>query len=363
MKTRHFLCSILMGLLSTGSIPGIAVAQAPLEVLIVASSHVNTDPAAEYRPIVEKLKAYQPDLVFGEYVSAPDMKQLPADNYAKSAFIPRYHYVRRRNPTARLMSDAALARAEKALAAFPYYHKTRIDVARHHVLSYDPANAAYQLYVLEQEMKSRFGADEQVYYARVFGGADSLRLKGFLRPNNEYGKIFFPLLYELRQARIYGMDSQQYDADWGHAWQAAREQVEAMQARVKADSTLPEAATARRIKAATAAYSRFWDQADDVPGAYRIMNGPAYAGVDEGMNFLGGEALYGFPGFPTEQVKAMKAQWVLRNEAMCANVVQRARQQQARRVVVAVGASHGHIMRELLSRMPGVKVIGYNELP
>ncbi|WBA40945.1 hypothetical protein [Hymenobacter canadensis] len=47
---------------------------------------------------------------------------------------------------------------------------------------------------------------------------------------------------------------------------------------------------------------------------------------------------------------------------MCANVVRLARQQGARRVVVAVGASHGQVLSELLRATPGVKVVSFNEL-
>ena len=85
--------------------------------------------------------------------------------------------------------------------------------------------------------------------------------------------------------------------------------------------------------------------------------------VDQPVNFYGGVALYGALGFPTDEVKAMKAQWMLRNQGMCANVVRLARQQGARRVVVAVGASHGQVLSELLRETPGVKVVSFNELP
>lgn len=352
-----WLLALLMGSAS------VAVAQQPLEVLVVASSHVNMSPAEEYRPIIEKLKAYKPEMVFSENVSATEMQQLPDATYARAVFLPRYRYVQQRNPKAKPMTARAAAKADKALMEFPYYHTTRINLALGHLLNYERANSEYQLYVLEQHMKPRFGAQELAYYNQVFGGSDSLLRKKLLRPTSEYQKIFFPLVYELQQPRIYSMDCQQYDGPWSLAWQSASEAVKNLKARAKADPTLPEAAIVQKIAASSAAYSNFWKDIDTNLGAYQAMSTPRYDALDEGVNFYGGEALYGESGFPTDQIKAMKAQWKLRNEGMCANIVRQARAQGARRVVVAVGSSHGQTMRNMLNQMPGVKAVGFNELP
>ncbi|QNH62496.1 DUF5694 domain-containing protein [Hymenobacter sediminicola] len=340
-----------------------AAAQAPLEVLVVASSHVNGSPAEEYRPIIDKLKAYKPDMVFSENVSAAEMQQLPTDGYSRQMFGPRYQYVQRLSPRAKPLSDKAVAKTEKALVGFPYYHNARTDLARHYVLNYDRSGAEYQLYVLETHMKPRFGKQELAYYTTVFGSSDSLRAKKLIRPTSEYQTIYFPLVYELNHPRIYPMDCQLYDEPWSLAWQRTQKSVEALLARAKADSTLPEAATARKIAASKKAYSHFWNDINTSLDAYLAMSTPRYDALDEAFNFYGGEALYGAPGFPTEEVKAMKAQWLLRNQGMCANIVRQARAQGARRVVVAVGASHGQILRELLAQVPGVKAIRFTELP
>ncbi|SNC76463.1 hypothetical protein SAMN06265337_3399 [Hymenobacter gelipurpurascens] len=351
---------LLALLLGTASV---AVAQQPLEVLIVASSHVNMSPAEEYRPIIEKLKAYKPEMVFSENVSATEMQQMPDDAYPRALFLPRYRYVQQRNPKAKPLTARAVAKADKSLMDFPYYHKTRMNLALSHILSYDRANSEYQLYVLDEHMKPRFGKQELAYYNQVFGGSDSLRRKKLVRPTSEYQTIFFPLVYELQQPRIYSMDCQRYNESWGQAWQHASEAVKNLKARAKADPTLPEAATVQKIAASSTAYNNFWKDSETSLQAYQAMSTPRYDTLDEAVNFYGGEALYGAPGFPTEQIQAMKAQWKLRNEGMCANIVRQARAQGARRVVVAVGASHGHTMRDMLNQLPGVKAVGFNDLP
>jgi Family of unknown function (DUF5694) len=335
----------------------------PLEIMVVASSHGNPGAPATYRPIIDKLKAYQPDMIFAECVSATDMQQLPDANYARRMFMPRRQFVLQRNPRAAPLTPRQAEKARQALAGFPYYHKTRIDLARSYVLGSDRANAEYQLYILDELMKPRFGAQELAYYNTVFGNSDSLRSRRLVRHTTEYQQIYFPLAYELKHAQIYPMDCQQYDAGWSAAWEQADKQVKALEARFKLDSTSAEATTWRKMNAAGTAYASYGPTTKTPLALYQALNAPAYAQVDEPANFYGGTALYGAPGFPTDEVKAMKAQWLLRNQGMCANVVRLARQQGARRVVVAVGASHGQLMRELLSQTPGVKVVGFNDLP
>ncbi|WBO83890.1 DUF5694 domain-containing protein [Hymenobacter yonginensis] len=356
---RHLLFCLLLVL----PLAARSQSAAPLEVVMVASSHVNTGPAASYRPVIEKLKACKPDMIFGEYISATELQQLPADNYASRMFRPRQQFVQQRSPKARPLTARQMEKARQALAGFPYYHKTRMELARSYVLGSDRANAEYQLYLLNQEMKPRFGAQELAYFNTVFGGSDSLKQRRLVRSTSEYHKIFFPLAYELQHPQIYPMDCQLYDAAWSAAWEQADKQVNALGARFKLDSTSAEATTWRRMNAAGTAYANYGPTTNEPLAVYQSLNVPAYAQVDEPANFYGGVALYGAPGFPTEEVKAMKAQWMLRNQGMCANVVRLARQQGARRVVVAVGASHGQLMTELLRAMPGVKVVSFNELP
>ncbi|RSK46479.1 DUF5694 domain-containing protein [Hymenobacter perfusus] len=356
---RHLLFCLLLAL----PLAARSQSAAPLEVVVVASSHGNPNPAASYRPIIEKLKAYKPDMIFGEYISAAEMQQLPADSYAPRMFRTRRQFVQQRSPKARPLTARQMEKARQALAGFPYYHKTRMDLARSYVLGFDRANAEYQLYLLNQEMKPRFGGQELAYFNTVFGGSDSLQRQRLVRPNSEYHKIFFPLAYELQHPQIYPMDCQLYDAAWSAAWEQTDKQVTALGARFKLDSTSAEATTWRRMNAAGTAYANYGPATNTPLAVYQALNAPAYAEVDEPANFYGGVALYGAPGFPTEEVKAMKAQWLLRNQGMCANVVRLARQQGARRVVVAVGASHGQLMTELLNATPGVKVVSFNVLP
>ncbi|RYG22028.1 MAG: hypothetical protein EOO07_01010 [Chitinophagaceae bacterium] len=69
--------------------------------------------------------------------------------------------------------------------------------------NWDRGNFDYQVYVLENYMKQNFGKEEKAAYNKMFGGIDSLKKLGVIRPGSEYNKIYFPLIYQLGQNQIY----------------------------------------------------------------------------------------------------------------------------------------------------------------
>ncbi|SET06210.1 DUF5694 domain-containing protein [Hymenobacter actinosclerus] len=353
--------SVLIGLL--GAAPRPARAQQPLEVVILAASHYNGSLAATYQPIIKKLRAYQPDMVFGEYLTAADAQALPATNQYQQAHQRRVSYLRRRALTTDPLTSRAAAAANRQLRRQPQLVRPRIDLARYYTFANDRGNAEYQLYLLEEPLKKNLTAADQAYYTQAMGPVDSLRKVRLVRPLTEYHKIIFPLLTEMGQAQLYGMDCQRYDEPWNEAYGQAITQNNALKAAFLIDSSTAQADTYRRMVATRTAYFAYLNQSDDDVEVYRLLNSPAYEKIDEALNFFGGEALYGAPGFPTEAVQEMRRQWVLRNQGMCDNVVRQARQQGARRVLVAVGASHGQTMRLLLQKMPNVQVRTFNDLP
>lgn len=354
---------IIGALLLWSGLATAAVAQQPIEVVIVASSHYNGSKPAEYRPIIEKLKAYHPDLVFGEYLSAADAQQLPADQPMARPYQRWQRYLQRRELTAAPLTAKQAAAAQRRLRKGTVPVRTRIDLARYYTLIADRGNAEYQLYLLEEPLKDQLSAADRAYYTQAFGPADSLRKARLVRPLTEYHTIIFPLLRELGQPQLLGMDCQRYDVPWNKASGHVYTQYLALQKAFKADSTTELAATFRRIDDAKKAYFAHINAAATDAEAYRLLNAPAYEQLDAALNFYGGEALYGAPGYPTDAAKEMKVQWQLRNQGMCENVVRQARALGARRVLVAVGASHGQTMREILAQMPQVRVRTYNDLP
>ncbi|MFD2285628.1 hypothetical protein GJU39_09050 [Pedobacter petrophilus] len=342
---------------------GIAIeanAQNQIEIVIVGSAHDNSKSTQNFQAVINKLKNFQPDMVFGEYLPAEDYAKLENDHWAKKAFQNKYDYVQKRNPETVKNIDTKIKKELKALNSFPFYHKTRMDLAVNYAKKWDRGNADYQIFVLETEMKNSFGKEEQAAYVKTLGSSDSLKAIKFFRPGSEYSKIYFPLVYQLKQDQIYNMDCQTYDKPWGIAWAKTDSLYKVMLTKAKADTTSAEAATVKAIDA----YSSFTPEEAKAynEDAYAGMNSQKYSVLDESWNFYGGSHFYGYAGFPTESVKAMMKQWELRNEGMCKNIIDQAKAKKAKRVVVGVGASHRKWMEEILAKNPEVKIINFNDL-
>lgn len=335
-------------------------AQDKLEIVILASSHDNSNSAENFRQIIDRLKKFKPDMVFGEYLSGPELKQLEPTNFGSKTFKPIAQFIDRHQPVTPKNLDAAIAKTRKALSKFAYYHQSRMDLAVNYIKNSDRGNGEYQIFVLENYMKKAFGKKEQAYYEQLFGNLDSLKKGRLWRPNSEYHKIYFPLIYELNQDYIYPMDCQKYDGPWSEAWSKVADIVKKMEAKAKADSLSPEARTLKAIDK-YAAYTSEEEKAFN-KAPYAMMNMPKYAELDACWNFYGGPHFYGYPGYPTEAVKAMIVQWTNRNEGMCENIIRQAKEKKAKRIVVGVGASHRKWMEEILNKRNDVVIVNYNDL-
>lgn len=337
-----------------------AHAQNQIEIVIVGSSHDNSKSTQNFQSVIDKLKNFKPDMVFGEYLPAEDYAKLEDDNWAKKAFKTKVNYINKLNPETPKNIPNQIKKNEKALASFAYYHKTRMNLAVEYAKTWDRGNFDYQMFVLENYMKPKFGREELAAYSTMFGSVDSLKKIGVIRPGSEYSKIYFPLIYQLGQNQIYNMDCQTYDKPWGEAWGKTDSLYKIMAKSAKADSLSPEAKTMNAI-------NKYWSYSEEEEknlssDEYAGMNTAKYGELIEAWNFYGGRKFYGYAGFPTEAVKKMVAQWMLRNEGMCKNILEQAKAKKAKRVVVGVGAAHRVWMEEILAKNPDVKIINYNNL-
>ncbi|NEM98962.1 DUF5694 domain-containing protein [Pontibacter burrus] len=332
-----------------------------IEILIVGSAHGNTNPDDFYRPVIDKLKNYKPDMVFGEYLSPEDQRAAIAAGHLSSKSInKKMDFLQGRDPKG-AAKKVNTAKAYEALNKFAYHHKTRMELARSLYLNHDRGNAEYQFWVLEQQMQNKFEKSEQAYFEKLFGGADTLRKVGLIRKNSEYQRIFFPLVYELGHDRIYAADCQKYEAAWNEATNKAIAKRDAMNAAAKADSTSKEAAAVKAINKYVAEASERMKGIDYTD--YVFLNSALYAELDEHVNFLGGPRFFAEPGFITEEVKQMLYWWEKRNQGICENIIRQAKEKGASKVIVAVGSSHRKGMEEIFAKMPDVKLVNYNDLP
>ncbi len=335
-------------------------AQSQIEIVIVGSNHDNTKSKEDFQAIINKLKNFKPDMVFGEFLPQADYATLGENHWSIKAFEKGRNYLQKLNPEKVNKLSSKIEKNKKALSSFAYYHQARMDLAVNYAKNWDKGNTEYQIFVLENYMKSRFGKEEQAAYTKMFGNIDSLKKYKLYRSDSEYTKIYFPLIYQLNQNQIYNMDCQTYEHEWNKAWRETDSLYKILIAKAKADPTSAEAATVKAINnyyKYTPEELKSFDE-----DSYTSMNTERYGMLDEGWNLYGGRPFYNYPGFPTQSVKEMIKQWTLRNEGMSKNILEQAKAHKARRIVVGVGASHRKWMEEILAKNPEVKIISYNTL-
>lgn len=355
MKTSISILFTLMSLLFGGGV----FAQT-MEIVVVGSDHENKPCAEDYKMVTGKLANFKPDMVFGEYLSPGDYEALEPGTWAYDGMRKAKDFIAKTYSSRPKNMSKKIEQAQRALQKFPYLHKVRMDLAAWYIMQSDRGNADYQIYLIEHEMKKHFGKSEMAYYTQHFGNLDSLKKVRLYRPLSEYTNIYFPLLDSLKQNQIYPMDCQKYDRAWSRAWAKTDSAFKILTKKAKMDSTSAEAKTYAAIQS----YSDFneKDKKMMTKSPYYNMAHPRYGELIDAWNFYGGKHFYGWPGFPDQHVKEMFAQWTLRNEAMCANVLRQAKANHAKRVIVGVGAGHRKLMEEILARDPQVKIVSYMEL-
>jgi hypothetical protein len=358
MKTSNRISIIILFIISTIYS---SFAQEQIEIIVVGAAHnFGKNPTENFRKTIDQLKGFKPDMVFGEYLSAEDFDALDAKCWAKEAYQERFDYVKKLNPEMPKNINRAIKEAYEALDEFAFYHKIRMDLAKNLALTHDRANSAYQAFILEKYMKDALGKEEKVYLNKVFGAVDSLKnLSG--RKSSEYYNIFFPLAYELKQAKIYPMDCQKYDLPWSDAWDKAAVIVKSLEKKAELDSTSAEAQTVKMMNQVGKDYNKMATEPAKKGEQMSFFNTEAYGKIDAQANFYGGEPLYNSAGFPTNEVKEMIKWWIKRNEGMCENVMRQVKANKAKKVVIGVGASHRIWMEDIFKQMPNVKVTNLND--
>ncbi len=342
MKTLLTIALLLVSLFVTAQ-------NQPLDVLIIGTSHdYGKKPTENFAALIEKIAAYQPDAVYGEFLSAEDYDAL-TDYWNKATMEKRYAYMNAIKYPAPANPNKFIRKTTKLLHDHPNYHQERMKLARALYLKHDNANARYQLYRLDKA-RPNFGREEIAAYKAILGEPDSI----YTARSNEYHNIAFPLMDKLHIDQMGAMDSQRHDLNWQAAWDGADSLFRKWEAGL--DSTSADA-----LK-----YKALMKYQNDLQKASRVAEkegrGTEFYNSPEGdeylniINFYGARRLFGTAGFPEAKVNAMLAQWQNRNTDMVRNVAERARKTGAKRVVVFVGANHRKIMYDGFLSVPNVMI-------
>lgn len=328
----------------------------PLNVMIVGTSHsYGKKPVENFGAVIDKVAAFRPDAVFGEFLSADDYDAIP-DYWNKAALEKRFAAMKAINYPGPRNSDKFIRQTMKLLREHPNYHQDRMKLARVLYLKHDMANARYQLYRLDKAQK-HFGPEEVAAYRNILGESDSI----YANRANEYHNLVFPLMDSLKIEQIGAMDSQRHDLNWQAAWDKAASLYRAWENGLENDTNSVDTRRYMALMKRVDALQKADREAEKQGRETFFLNSPDGDEYLNIVNFYGARRLFGAKGFPEKEIDAMLAQWQNRNDDMIRNTIERARKAGAKRVVVFVGANHRKIMADGFLATPGVMLYEFDK--
>ncbi len=349
----------------------IAFGQAPtqdLEVLMIGASH-------EYDPKIKqdlsgihaKIRAFRPNAIFGEWLSPEDEKSIK-DYWNKKNVMSRYERLKSRKPLTDSQLLNEIARCEKILETNPNDMKTRVDLSVAHYLNFDAGNGYFQMWFVGKHLQKNPNDKEVFDYARKMyfdAKIDSVQkaVKNYI--DDEYDYIAHPMMVELGIKKMYAMDSQRWDEQWGNAWEKADLFLYDKMDKFKKDSTSVEGKKIYDLRKMVKQRMAFLQKETiRIYGKDHLtegLNSPEYTEWLFKIN-LWAEEYRELDFFPADLFGQKFHYWWQRNNDMCHNTIDRSKANGFKRVVIVVGAGHADIMTKRFREM-GVKVININDAP
>jgi hypothetical protein len=329
-----------------------------VEVLLIGVSHnYSSYPTQDFSGIHQKIKKFNPDAFFGEFLSSEDEK-LVMDYWCKQDNLKRLQFLRGN----RSIPAAELARRIDSLKTLtlsnPWNYRLKVDLAHAYYLNQDVANGHYQFWQVFDHIQRKPDAELDGYIREVLSpqldttGRSMRRLK-----TSEYAMIAFPMMQQSGRQVLLSMDCQEYDLNWNASWAAFDAKFNVF----RKDST---PSFRNELKAHLNKINKGFARYDSIekysPNVTEWLNTDEASAISASGDFYLPE-MYQMKNFPEEEMLSKIHWWIMRNKVMCDNVVNRARKAGAKKVVVIAGANHRKYMQDIFNTMPNVKVKNINE--
>ncbi|MBD3583521.1 DUF5694 domain-containing protein [Flavobacterium selenitireducens] len=326
-----------------------------VDILLIGVSHnYGKSPTQDVTGIYSKIRQFKPQAFFGEFVSKED-ERLLADYWCKQDNLKRLDRLvaNRDIDTARLPNT--IDSLKRLSVQHPADFRLKIGLAHAYYLNQDVANGHFQFWKVFNHLRKTPNQEIENYLAKVLApqldvsGRSMTRLK-----TSEYDLIAFPMMAELGMAELFPMDCQDYDLNWSAAAAAFHAKFEAFKKDASGGtSNVLKAMLDRRDKG----FERYAQAEKNATNFTEWLNTPEASAILASGDFYF-EEMYDIKGFPKQEMLSQLHWWLKRNEGMCANVVERARAQRVKRIVVIVGANHRAFMTDAFIRIKGVSVSG-----
>ncbi|WP_126249318.1 DUF5694 domain-containing protein [Chitinophaga rhizosphaerae] len=329
-----------------------------VDVILIGVSHnYSKYPEQDYTGIYHKIRKFQPDAFFGEFLSKED-ERLVMDYWCKQDNIKRLKTLKDNRNIAVALLPEAIDSLKKLSQLKPQDYRVKADLAHAYYLNQDVANGHYQFWQVFNNLQQTPDAELENYVNKLLSpqldttGRSMKRLK-----TSEYAFIAFPMMLEMGIQELLPMDCQDYDLNWGASWTA----FDAAFNEFKKDTT---ALFRKELKFSLDKIKKGYEKYEHIEKSSKNvtewLNSDEASAISASGDFYLPE-MYDMNNFPKEEMLSKIHWWIMRNKGMCDNVVTRARKAGAKKVVVLAGANHKKYMQDIFKTMPGVRVRNINE--
>lgn len=349
MKCYFFLSLLL----------SITVYTQKLDILLIGVSHnYGKYPQQDVSDIHSKIRKFNPDAFFGEFLSKEDEKNL-MDYWCKQDNIKRMETLRKnRNFTVEALTKT-IDSLKQLSSLNPQDYRLKADLAHAFYLDQDVSNAHFQFWQVFNHLEKSPDSELESYVNKLLSpeldvtGRSIQRLK-----TSEYALIAFPMMLEMKIQELIPMDCQDFDLNWSASALAFYNKFEPF----KKDTLAPysyelKTFLVRRDKG----FETYGSIEKNSKNVTEWLNTDEASAISSSGDFYYSE-MYNLKKFPKEEMLSQLHWWLMRNKGMCENVVNRARAIGSKKVVVVAGANHRKYMQDIFRKMPNVTVRNINEV-
>ncbi|TCD07616.1 hypothetical protein EZ449_13845 [Pedobacter frigidisoli] len=330
-----------------------------IDVLLIGVSHnYSKYPKQDFSDIYRKIENFKPEAFFGEFLSNDDERKV-MDYWCKRDNLIRLNRLRNNRDIDPDIVAYKIDSLQKLSRKQPTNYELKVDLAHAYYIDQDVSNGHYLYWQIYERLQQAPDRSLQEYTDQLLSpdldttGRSMRRLK-----TSEYALIGFPMMQKLKIQELLPMDCQDYDLNWNASWAAF--DVKFKEFRKDASPMVQ-----KELKEKLAKMNRGFEEYDRIEKtSYKVtewLNSPEASEISASGDFYLPE-LYAMKKFPKEEMLSKIHWWIMRNKGMCSNVVDRARKNGVKRVVVIAGANHRRYMQEIFDKMPGVKVRNINEV-
>lgn len=330
-----------------------------LDIILVGVSHNYSNyQQQDFSGIYRKIKEFNPDAFFGEFLSREDEKNL-MDYWCKKDNLNRLNILKKNRDIPLSELPGTIERLKKSVAQSPKNYRLRADLAHAYYLDQDVSNAHYQYWHVLEGLKKIPDTSLEKYVETLLSpkldttGRSMRRLK-----TSEYALIAFPAMRELGISELLPMDCQDYDLNWNASWAESDKKFNEFR---KDTSKVFQSDLKKIIIQINKGFARYDSIEKSSKHVTEWLNTSEASTISASGDFYL-PVMYDMKNFPKEEMSSKIHWWLMRNRGMCENVVTRSRSRGIKKVVVFAGANHRKFMQEIFEKLPGVSVKNINEV-